>query len=747
MSETVQDTWYYIEGSIRRGPLDPRELAALIDARVIAADTLVWRRGMSGWRAAVATELRSAIAEVPPAIPQQCCAPPPLPVEATAQAQAALAVKAEPAAPPLPVAVDSSPAMAPNPNPAAPLGRRAWKVQAWLAFALAVGFCVPSAKLMDGSPLTYVSVATVAWWMVAMVHLRGIAVAATPGARSLAPLFGAILLCWTLFVASGAVQGWVANGDAITVAETAKFYGCIAAVGAMAVLWAPIHVAGAAGHTRYRSYLLDHWKGALSLPLAYWVNLFLANIALHLVALVWADNSFSFQPFAAAAFLFGLWLAAVQLIVWQCVGVWRSAQAHTSRGGAGWAAVLAQVALCIGMLGNATTLVRDALPQVAFAAEMFLGDSSIEDPVITVRDGTLVYSGGIKNRSYVAVQQAIAANPQVRVLQLETQGGRIASAERLAALVRENDLTTYVPSHCASAGMIVFLAGERRVTNIGAKLGFHSGSSPIATDKGEQINGWLTSALQRRGVSEAFIRRARETPSDDMWYPTRSELAEEGIVTEFRLGEKLSTDSTDEPIRETVRRNLLKNPALVALAEMEPQRFEEGITELIERMVEGLNPVAATLASINPLLREKLVERLPYATGEVLDQFFDLNLVILDTFGENRPTAALAYWSGNGDFSTLVSEPDYPKDKEQKLVSDLLTQPPDSSPLDQERAKVALLQVVSEIADDSAELSYMDEVTRDPAKSLEIIRGFIRASQQLPPEDRHALYRFLLKGQ
>lgn len=42
--------WYYADGSEKKGPLSEEEFDRLISAGTILPDTLVWRKGMSGWQ-------------------------------------------------------------------------------------------------------------------------------------------------------------------------------------------------------------------------------------------------------------------------------------------------------------------------------------------------------------------------------------------------------------------------------------------------------------------------------------------------------------------------------------------------------------------------------------------------------------------------------------------------------------------------------------------------------------------------
>lgn len=52
--------WHYADGKEQRGPFPEEKIRELLAAGTIAADTLVWHKGMSDWRAARDTELFGA---------------------------------------------------------------------------------------------------------------------------------------------------------------------------------------------------------------------------------------------------------------------------------------------------------------------------------------------------------------------------------------------------------------------------------------------------------------------------------------------------------------------------------------------------------------------------------------------------------------------------------------------------------------------------------------------------------------
>ena len=68
-----------------------------------------------------------------------------------------------------------------------------------------------------------------------------------------------------------------------------------------------------------------------------------------------------------------------------------------------------------------------------------------------------------------------AAFPGVRVVHLDSPGGRVGEGKKLHALIRAHKLDTYVETSCQSACTLAFTAGRERILLKGATLGFHRG--------------------------------------------------------------------------------------------------------------------------------------------------------------------------------------------------------------------------------------------------------------------------------
>src|SRR5262249_10361794 len=195
-----------------------------------------------------------------------------------------------------------------------------------------------------------------------------------------------------------------------------------------------------------RNYFVRHWRGDLSLPVSYWLNGLLTNLFVVALILLFGVLIKKAGNSGLIAFLMIIFLVVVlALITWQCGGTWRSA----SRRGGFWAGA-AKLAIVLGILravydiGNIYTPVVTEHLKIAFGDDKF-GRHSFR----LLRDGTeLEFAGGINVGTAKEFEDMLQAAGQLRVIHLNSYGGRIAEADLIAAAVQKRGLITYVSQQC-----------------------------------------------------------------------------------------------------------------------------------------------------------------------------------------------------------------------------------------------------------------------------------------------------------
>jgi hypothetical protein len=230
------------------------------------------------------------------------------------------------------------------------------------------------------------------------------------------------------------------------------------------------------------------------------------------------------------------------------------------------------------MLGRGRT--RSGLPAIAAIIAVAIATATVMQPLqvlaqssavtaeptsgrFLVEGDRIVFAGDVPRDdddsiAEVDVEEFLAlarANPQIRTLELRSEGGYLADGLNFAHAVHELGFDTIVAHYCLSSCTDVFVAGDRRTLEPGARLGFHGtswGREAIKSfyEEAREDYGWMDemayaswvyqegmrdqrksiSHLVSRGIGIDFILRTLAVDGADMWYPTRSELIEAGVL-------------------------------------------------------------------------------------------------------------------------------------------------------------------------------------------------------------------------
>jgi hypothetical protein len=176
--------------------------------------------------------------------------------------------------------------------------------------------------------------------------------------------------------------------------------------------------------------------------------------------------------------------------------------------------------------------------------------------------------------------RTIPDTESIKGMSLDSPGGNIFEAEKIAMLVRRFDLSVVVTvgSECASACFLIFAAAPRRFMGADALIGIHS-----VSEHGEDTFGAMafTTVMAREaaefGVPAAIIGKLVATPPGRTTWLTPAELASMG-VTVFEQ----QTTSTDRPITEAPQRGSPPAARLNSYSPGQEQRsaaYQEGTTD------------------------------------------------------------------------------------------------------------------------------------------------------------------------
>lgn len=285
-------------------------------------------------------------------------------------------------------------------------------------------------------------------------------------------------------------------------------------------------------------YHRRHLRGDLPVAQSLWINTLL--LPLPLLVLLGAASAWtrlhSTGLWAAGLFLLLGWPLALGLIGWGAWGVWRSSRqpplnASTKDRVMAVAAPAAAGAVLVAGLGLAAVNLG---PRVLELAAALVGRDPLGSLSAQVSaDGRrLQLSGPVALGDAARVTALLAASPQLRLVALQSAGGRLDEALRIAEAVRERGLATRANGPCSDVCPFIFLAGSKRHLLPGARLGFHRVSAGAFNPPYQAlVNRALRHRLIKAGLTPHMATKAVATPPDSLWFPDGDEMAAAGLVS------------------------------------------------------------------------------------------------------------------------------------------------------------------------------------------------------------------------
>ncbi len=418
-------------------------------------------------------------------------------------------------------------------------------------------------------------------------------------------------------------------------------------------------------NARFNNFVARHWRGDFPLWVSYWMFGFLGNITVALIpvgaAVIFSTNK-GYDPSSIFYASIVMWTGVALVTVWQMVGVWRSATRYTAaRTRLGeqtlWGG-LAKAVVVLGFLRLLGALGGEGFPQLSEMYRITFHDDPDIPPysIRLMRDGTEAeivggFKYGLTNDFAVVTKVA----RQLKVVHLDSIGGRLGEGEKLFKLIRERGLNTYVSSKCLSACTLAFAGGRERFLLKGATLGFHKGGFP-GVSEGE-FDTLQQNVFVAAGFDATFVQRALSTPHKDMWRPSPDILLAAGVIASITDGTVFAASGLGANLtKEKVATGLAKAaPVFRTIQSRFPTQFDSMVDEYLDSILKGATE-AETVGIVRGRLLPFIVSLIPQADDDVL---IDYNKVLIDQYtslSAKSPSACYSYASGTGSPANYSAE-------------------------------------------------------------------------------------------
>jgi hypothetical protein len=185
-------------------------------------------------------------------------------------------------------------------------------------------------------------------------------------------------------------------------------------------------------------------------------------------------------------------------------------------------------------------MVQELLPGLNKFIDIFSRDTSIGSYSIRVLGNKkeIEIAGGIKFGLTKELRKTFNKYPTIKVIHLNSYGGRVVEARLLQKFIKEKGLITSTDKGCLSACTIAYMGGTSRFIYGEKKLGFHryalAGNQPdfikktIIESFGEERALFL-----KKGVSNNFMNKIYNTSSSNLWFPENEMLFANHIITDI----------------------------------------------------------------------------------------------------------------------------------------------------------------------------------------------------------------------
>jgi hypothetical protein len=287
----------------------------------------------------------------------------------------------------------------------------------------------------------------------------------------------------------------------------------------------------------------------------------------------------------------------------------------------------------------------------------------------------------------------------------------------------------------------------------GARLGFHAPSfAGLGLDQSEQLQRGEEEYLVNLGVSSAFATRAARTRPDQMWFPTRDELLESGVVTAITRGDEFAISGIrNVSDQESIEVEFQKHRIYRLLKAQDPETYFKILRVTTDAVLEGKS-MAEVRPDTAPLVALVCMKRLPLSSDAAVLRYGRLLVARLEALQE-APGSVCFNYAVRGDAGAINAAVKYfPSElatEELEVMADLLESEqldrPALSQAQAERLTETALEYAAQGAAEHLEaLAGLSDPETDPSRACRALHAFYSGILSLPREDAAMLLRGLL---
>ena len=320
-----------------------------------------------------------------------------------------------------------------------------------------------------------------------------------------------------------------------------------------------------------KNYFTLHWEGEYSLTKSYWINYVVVGILFYFLLSIYPEELITSTIHDLYIYI-TLYCIAFTVITWQILGVWRSANNHIQKTKRKFWANTVKALMIFGLISS-SCMVQELLPGLHKFICIFAQDADTTTYSIRVMDNKkeVEITGVIKTGLTKALHETFNKYPSIKVIHLNSYGGRVLEARLLREFIEEKGLITSTNKGCLSACTIAYMGGTARFIYGEKKLGFHRYG--MANNLTGSIKKTIFESFKedkvfflKKGASNKFMSKIYNTSPSDLWFPENDVLFNNHIITDiaenrdFSLYQETASDFHDDI--EKALRDILVYPVI-----------------------------------------------------------------------------------------------------------------------------------------------------------------------------------------